>query len=263
MEGRGVVNYDAGKTSYAFSTETTEFDDELIRRGIVTFEQAMQAKGATFEEALRLKAVKYGDTADATTADNKNEDGNVKSGEDDDHDEKFLEQFRKQRLAEIKELSKQPHFGSVIPISRPEWNHQVNDASHKSWVVVNLTSSDSERTGCVENAVQTLAAKYPRVKFVAIPYRSAIANWPESNLPSLFLYRHGSMQHQMVQISMVMSADQLEWKLAEQDVLETGLIEEPRDQPNKSTTSSRYGVFGGKMSRLSTQGSGEDYDDVD
>lgn len=162
----------------------------------------------------------------------------------------------------MKELSKQPHFGSVIPISRPEWSHEVNDASQKSWVVVNLVSSDSERTGCVENAIRTLAAKYPRVKFVAIPYRSAIANWPEANLPSLFLYRHGSMQHQMVKMAMVMSVDQLEWKLAEKDVLETDLTEEPHDEPNYDTTS-RYGIFGGKMSRLSTQGSEEDYDDVD
>jgi hypothetical protein len=47
MEGRGVTNYSTGKPSYGFSSATTEFDDALTSRGIVTFEQAMIAKGAT------------------------------------------------------------------------------------------------------------------------------------------------------------------------------------------------------------------------
>ena len=57
MEGRGVTNYAPETPSYAFSTATTEFDDALISKGIVSFEQAMIAKGASPREARRLAEI--------------------------------------------------------------------------------------------------------------------------------------------------------------------------------------------------------------
>eukprot|EP00980_Cylindrotheca_fusiformis_P016497 scaffold4914_cov108-Cylindrotheca_fusiformis.AAC.9 len=54
MQGRGITNYDSSKPSHELTTSTTQFDDELMKRGIVTMEQVMLAKGATPEEAQRL-----------------------------------------------------------------------------------------------------------------------------------------------------------------------------------------------------------------
>ena len=58
MEGRGVTNYSTEKPAFAFSTRTTEFDDALVERNIVTLEQAFMAKGASEKEAQRLAALK-------------------------------------------------------------------------------------------------------------------------------------------------------------------------------------------------------------
>jgi hypothetical protein len=54
MQGKGVTNFAVDRPSYDYTTATTEFDDELIKRGIVTMEQVMVAKGATPEQATTL-----------------------------------------------------------------------------------------------------------------------------------------------------------------------------------------------------------------
>ena len=57
MQGRGITNYSTNP-SHSFTTQTTEFDDALLKRKIITFEQAMMAKGASFEEAKLLSEAK-------------------------------------------------------------------------------------------------------------------------------------------------------------------------------------------------------------
>jgi hypothetical protein len=39
MQGRGVTNYATSKPSHEYTTATTEFDDALLKRGIISFEQ--------------------------------------------------------------------------------------------------------------------------------------------------------------------------------------------------------------------------------
>jgi hypothetical protein len=107
MEGRGVTNYSTDKPSYGFSTATTEFDDALISRGIVTFEQAMLAKGATPTEALRLRELHEREERESDT--NSCLDKQVGDGNDslwdnsiEDDDEKFMNKYRQMSLEEIK-----------------------------------------------------------------------------------------------------------------------------------------------------------------
>jgi len=194
MEGSGVVNYDGERRSYAISAETTQFDDELIRRGIVTCEQAIMAKGATPQQAKSLMEPV------SQAQDTQKQDDNSNDSFSDSDDE-FLKKFRAQRLQELK-LEKQERdqgtrFGSPVVISRNEWTREVNEASQKAWVIICLTSSDTEKTGCMERAVQGLAKEMVTTKFVMIPVHQAIENWPLDQLPTLFLYRHGKMQKQL------------------------------------------------------------------
>lgn len=256
-----MINYSASRPSYAISTETTEFDDELIRRGIISFEESMMRKGAaSHEEAARLKKMKEG-------TERSSPDLEAEITED-----AFLEQYRTKRLHELKTQGTSCNggqFGQVMLISRQDWAREVNEASQSAWVVICLTSSDVERTGRMELAVTTLSSKFDSVKFVAIPYQQAIANWPEEHLPTLFLYRHGTMQHQLVSLPSAISADQLEWKLAQLGVLETELDEEPKGHArnfNLKAGSYRGTVFGGTGSELKTRelvSISNAYDDVD
>jgi hypothetical protein len=248
MEGRGVTNYAGDKPSYAFSTSTTEFDDALMQRGIVTFEQAMLAKGASAEEAERLARVKEGEAAIVEECESEED-----SDDADGHDDEFLRRYRQQRLEELKE-QKSTVFGEVIPITRPDWGREVNDDSQRAWVVVVLTSHDVERTGCVEGAVRALARKFAAVKFVSIPSNAAIANWPDERLPTIFLYRHGKLQQEFIGMKRNISANELEWALAECQALETTLQEAPLEIMRESLRGRGYGsnVFGGTMSQLRT-----------
>jgi hypothetical protein len=44
MQGRGVTNYSTSKPSHEYTTSTSEFDDALLQRGIVSFEQVRKKK---------------------------------------------------------------------------------------------------------------------------------------------------------------------------------------------------------------------------
>ena len=229
MEGQGVTNYAVDKPSYAYTTATTEFDDELIRRGVVTTEQAMVAKGASAEEAHRLtvlakKAKEGGKSTQESNSIPKDDFSDDKSDDDDDFlDDDFLQKYRQQRIAELKkehsnstESSKDRgmvYYGEAVPIQRPDWTYHVNEASQDSWVVVTLTSNNLEVTGAVEAAAKALAKLCPSVKFVMIPSQSAIDNWPDSNLPSVFVYRHGEMQRELIGMKRSLTVMQLQKEL--------------------------------------------------
>ena len=293
MEGRGVVNFSVNQPSYAITTATTEFDDELIRRGIISFEEAMVRKGASYDDAMRLKQIKEQERQRASMS---VKDFTLNDEQDSDidiTDDEFLEQYRERRIQEWKQKQalcdnknngvhgsegSSAFYGQVRFISRQDWAREVNEASQTSWVVIMLTSSDLERTGCTERAIATLAEKFPSVQFVAIPYQQAIANWPEEHLPTLFLYRYGVMQHQLVSLPTRLSCDQLEWKLANLQVLETDLDEEPLDGSScrsvdngsyrKSSGMYHGTIFGGQVLELKTSKSVKNdattaYDDVD
>ena len=133
----------------------------------------------------------------------------------------------------------------------------MNDDSHKAWVVVTLTSHDVERTGCVEGAANTLAPKFPSVKFITIPSTSAIANWPNENLPTVFLYRNGSLQKELIRLNTNITANELEWTLSQCGVVETELEEPPTSTRKEfQSLSPRYGgssMFGGSLAQLETR----------
>jgi len=129
MQGRGVINFSSDKPSHEYTTSTTEFDDELIKRGIVTTEQSIMAKGASFEEAIRLieeekekkqqqRDKKYQGGYQTRTIggrqryeevnDNNNndsdddDDDDYDSFEDDSDDEAFMKRYRQERFEQLK-----------------------------------------------------------------------------------------------------------------------------------------------------------------
>ncbi|GAX26246.1 hypothetical protein FisN_16Lh074 [Fistulifera solaris] len=198
MEGSGVTNYATDKPSYAYSTATTEFDEALLQRDIVTPTQVFLAKGASLEQAQRLVMLREvkNVTIDPTNSDDDDDD------DDFSDDEEIMQRYRQQRHQQAT---------SVHYIQRNEWHRHVNEASLKQWVVVCLTSSDTERTGHIEQAVKEVARSTTSgMQFVFIPYQHAIeGNWPFHNLPCLFLYRYGVLQKQMMQLTYIHTMESL------------------------------------------------------
>lgn len=284
MQGRGVTNYSADKPSHAYTTQTTEFDDALLDRGIITFEQAMMAKGATPEEAKRLaysrKKREEESSSSVTAASKSDRTWDNNEGHDDDDDDRAVEALRTKRMQEIK-------HGNVIPISRTQWNEEINNASHSQWVVILLTSSSASpnlnpyhQDQCLlieRDIIPSLAGKFSEVKWVSIPSKSAIENWPDENLPTIFCYRMGKLQCQLVGLGDFgdISKNSLEFKLGNMGVLETDIEVDPSIAKKGSGRGRRcvetsYGrsKFQGGMSTFATGNNSDDaslsdYDDVD
>ena len=284
-----MTNYTIDKPSIGFTTKTTQFDDELLKRGTITFEQAMMAKGATLQEAQRLsdlkKAEQLEDKAVTKISDYKIERGSsegddIVSSESDD--DTFRAKWRDMRIAQLKEEQSKARFGEVLPIQRSEWNREVNEASEDgTWVVVHLSSQNSSPNlhpihleMCnlfEEQLLPQLASNFPAAKFVTLPARSAVPNWPDEKLPTLFCYQYGKLAHQLVGWEALgggmLSAERIEWRLSQLGIIETDLDEEPKrgELKSKNFGNEMKSHFGGKMATLVTNNSScdDDYDDVD
>ena len=257
-DGRGSINYDVSKPSYAFSTSTTRFDDELMRRGIVSLDQAMIAKGATPQEARRLAELREGSSRQAAAPEEEGGEGSGRApplpppkgirpsyddigerrsefGDDDDDDELFLERYRRMRLLELK--GEAGHRG-VLHISRSDWTREVNDASRDgTWVVINLTRGSLSHTShgnldtcqAAEGAFTELAESgdFPGVKFVCIPATSADERWSADDIPAILCYRYGRLQGQLVGPGEFgghnVTRERVEWRLEKLGVLKSAL----------------------------------------
>ena len=199
MQGRGITNYDTSKPSHELTTATTEFDDELIRRGIVTTEQVMLAKGASPEEAVRLanekkkKPIQQQQEQQQEVVETVNEkEEQEQDSDDDDDDDEFFARYRQERLEQLQ------HESSTIPnISRDEWTIHVNQASFSKWILVILWDDTSMRTQETLQDLQTLLRQYSEYfGIVRIPYQEANPHWPKQRVPAIFAYRDGIKQHE-------------------------------------------------------------------
>ena len=233
FSGRGVSNYNVDRPSNAFTTSTTQFDDILIEKNIISMEQAMMAKGASYEQAQQLVLSStnhkhnnhhhFSSSSSPKSFQQSNNDNGSSDNDDDEEEEEedeWFEQYRAKRLQEFekKELQTKPKkkiFGDVVWISRPDWNREVNEASMDgTWVLILLTTTQNHNVGgeqeiicrlIQEQLYPKLAILYPTIKFVCIPSHHAISNWPSKNLPTIFCYQNGSLSHQLIGIPQIFS----------------------------------------------------------
>ncbi|CBI40065.3 hypothetical protein AAG906_023299 [Vitis piasezkii] len=110
----------------------------------------------------------------------------------DDH--RFLEEYRKKRLAEMREAVKISRFGSVMPISGSDFVREVSQAPSDVWVVVILYKEGIPECGLLMRCLEELATRYPATKFVKIISTDCIPNYPDRNLPTLLVYNNGAVK---------------------------------------------------------------------
>lgn len=110
----------------------------------------------------------------------------------------MLEEYRKKRLAEMKQNVVKNRFGDVNEIIKDDWIREVTEGSKSCPVVVHLYSDSFEGCQLVDEAMRVVARKFRYIKFLRIKYNQAIENWPEKNLPTIFVYTEGSLKTQIV-----------------------------------------------------------------
>jgi hypothetical protein len=119
----GLTNYDLAKPTYAFSGETSEFEDVLMDHGVITKEQALLNKGMKDTE---VKRVLKKDAAAPVQTDYHNDaesdegEGEGEGSDFDDDDDDFLDSYRKQRLTDLKSSAEKKARGRFGQVYVPE-----------------------------------------------------------------------------------------------------------------------------------------------
>lgn len=120
---------------------------------------------------------------------------------EDDEDDEFLEQYRQKRMAEINSLQKKSIHGSVYPLSKPDYQREVTEASNNGPVFVQLTSSaggSNVESRVLSELWKQAAREYGDIKFCEMRASQAIENYPEKNCPTILVYRNGDIVKQVV-----------------------------------------------------------------
>ncbi|TSK72005.1 Phosducin-like protein [Bagarius yarrelli] len=155
--------------------------------------------------------------------------------EEEDDDESFLQQYRLQRMEEMRrQLSAGRRFERVITISSgEEFLRAIDDEGRSTLVLVHIFESDVPACQAMEGSLICLAMQYPEVKFCAAQgsVLGTSALFRSSALPALLLYRGGELVGNLVRVS-----DQLGDDFYATDVeallQEYGLLPEKHPQTN-------------------------------
>ncbi|EQK99503.1 Thioredoxin-like fold protein [Ophiocordyceps sinensis CO18] len=115
-------------------------------------------------------------------------------------DEAFLDQYRQKRMAELSNLQKKAVHGSVYPISKPDYQREVTDASKDGPVLLNLTSNNVE-SRVLSELWRQAANEYGHVKFCETGASQAIENYPDRNCPTILVYKNGNLAKQVVTLT--------------------------------------------------------------
>ena len=259
---------DRGAQSTPFSTQLTDFDDALIKRGICSREQCLLAKGMSEDQVLdtlvaeevELQTRAAEDTLRASLLDRELNPERVREAiaanastkeldelEEDDEfaDDAFLAKYRQQRISELQEKNRQKVHGEVLEISRDQWTREINAASSLSWVFVHLYEDYVKDCVVLNRVLAEIARKHADVKFVKIRAKTAVPDWPDGNLPAAYLYKDGEMRKQLVGSREMatgpppFTALSVERKLVELGVLKVEDVEEEASDEEQESSGRR------------------------
>ncbi|XP_016012799.1 phosducin-like protein 3 [Rousettus aegyptiacus] len=207
----------------------TEWNDILRKKGILPSKESSSEleKQAEEEEqqALQQSVVKtYEDMTLEELEDNEDEFN--------EEDERAIEMYRQQRLAEWKATTLKNKFGDVLEISGKDYVQEITKAGEGLWVILHLYKQGIPLCALLNQHFSTLARKFPDVKFIKAISTTCIPNYPDKNLPTIFVYLEGDIKAQfigpLVFGGMNLTVDELEWKLSESGAIKTDLEENPK-----------------------------------
>lgn len=210
--------------------EDTEWNDILRRKGIIPEKE--KEKEVTEDQIINLLE----NTIDEKTghAANNLEDKSLDELDEleDEEDERVLQEYRRKRIAEMQELANKSKYGEVREISAEDYIKEVNNAGEDIWVVLHLYKAGIPLCTLINQYLASLAKKFPTTKFLKSISTTCIPNWPDNNLPTLFIYHNGNMVKQIIGPlelrGMKLSEAELEWMLGQVEAVLTKIKEDPR-----------------------------------
>jgi hypothetical protein len=153
---------------------------------------------------------------------------------EDSEDEGVLQEYRNKRIAEMKALASKARYGSVREITGEEYINEVNKAGDDVWVVLHLYARGVPFCSLLNQFISELAMKYPTVKFLKSIAQTCIPNFPDKNLPAIFIYHNGQIKKQFLGAIDLRgpkcTRDELEYLLGKVGAVNTDITEDPRPQ---------------------------------
>jgi len=198
----------------------TEWNDQLRKRGIIPPKVGNDGNLEMTEDYITQML-------DASIQKQEDKKAGVRNWEDmtleeiealeDEEDERVLENIRRQRMAELMEKQNAAKFGDVREISAEDYKREVTNAGEDIWVVLHLYKTGIPLCALINQQINQLSRKYPQIKFLKSISTVCIPNFPDQNLPAMFIYHNGKIHKQMVsELSfggMNMSVDELDFRL--------------------------------------------------
>uniref|UniRef100_A0A2K5CSA1 Phosducin thioredoxin-like domain-containing protein n=1 Tax=Aotus nancymaae TaxID=37293 RepID=A0A2K5CSA1_AOTNA len=185
----------------------TEWNNILHKKGILPPKESQkELEKETEEEQCVLQQSVMTTYEDRTLEELK--DHEYEFNEEDEH---AIEMYRWQRLAEWKARKLKNKFGEVLEISGKDYVQEVTKACESLW------------------HLSGLARKFPDVKFIKAISITCTPNYPDGNLPTIFVYLEGDIKAQfigpLVFGGMNLTRDELKWKLSELRAIKLDLEE--------------------------------------
>ncbi|KAJ3001747.1 hypothetical protein HKX48_002724 [Thoreauomyces humboldtii] len=174
--------------------EDTEWNDALRSQGIIEPLEAQVTEEDIEAMMDKVIASKYGDKdIEDRTLDELDE-------LEDEEDDRVLESYRRQRMAEMNAASKLEKYGSVTQIQKIDYTVEVTEASKDTWVVVHLFQDGVPACKLLNAILDRVAARYRATKFLRIVATQCIPDYPDRNTPTLLVYGEGDLKRNLVGI---------------------------------------------------------------
>ncbi|XP_025406518.1 viral IAP-associated factor homolog [Sipha flava] len=210
--------------------EDTEWNDILRAKGIIP---KKKEKEITEEDVINLVEQTVREKQNGEKKDMVDMSLDELDELEDDEDERILEEFRRRRIAELKAQAQKNVFGDVIEISGQDFVNQINKAGSGVWVVLLLYKQGIPICALLTEHLNHLARKFPATKFVKSISTTCIPNYPDANLPTIFIYNEGDLKQQLVGprlFSTSITLDEFEWMLSQTGAVKTTLKDNPRQK---------------------------------
>ncbi|KAI8928672.1 thioredoxin-like protein [Entophlyctis helioformis] len=172
--------------------QDTEWNDVLRAKGILPQKEAE----ITEEQVLELLEQSINEHRNGKALEDRSLDELDEL--EDLEDDRILESYRRQRLADMRAQLSLEKYGRVYQISKPDYTVQVTDASKTSWVIVHLFQDYLPQCKLLNAILDRLADKYKATKFCKIVADLCIPNYPDRNVPTILVYTNGDLRRQIM-----------------------------------------------------------------
>lgn len=212
--------------------EDTEWNDALRARGIIP---PKEEKEISEDDIIKIMEKTIQEkTTDKSMDDMNLDELNEKEDEIDEEDERMFEEYRRKRIAEMMAAQNNAKYNDVLEISREDYVREVNKAGEGVWVVVHIYKQGIPLCCLINQHLVTLSHKFRQTKFIKSISTVCIPNYPDKNLPTIFVYFEGELKKQFVGPfafgGMNCTIEDLEWMLSEAGAVKTTLESRPEKQ---------------------------------